>query len=978
MGLSFTGDGKYVGWSNLFNFSSIKTLEASEFLPKPRGRRYAYNKNAKLDITEDLKLIQSLEQKLEENKDSEELIIQRINAYSALIRKLNKVEDTHEIIKNEKPITCYSVSWNLKGGRDILNTVERHEITRVPVTLQEASDKNFISSHIQYTVQNLRNMIGAYSPIQMEALRSASLKSPKGEQASKLTLMNPATKWIMQRQNIVGKDVIGIAANGEKTSFMWHYWINNVLSKAKTDEDVKYIKFDFTSKRVAGRSSGNPSEIKINTLPQVNSENISSSLSPAARNIFMNNKLTGNITVDLMISQVLSAATDNAKELILDKINCDSNFANMYLFLITLGFNITDIVSFMTSPVVNFVANMVSSNIFSDNVDVTIDMALGLAQNSFDDKFFETYLGNNWANQIIYKINKAIKDNTNPFKSGSQLYYMAEDKIKGKIDDTAFEDAIIENLKNGNVEDFELNFRDKEGKIINNEIPLYKKFVFYKKKISQIKALRNFDPESQDVLDDINEFKKIRKGAQEFTNAASFLGINQGIKTSKADLNTFLGKMANAYKSNVSKLEGYKNLAEEYKNLNVQRFLTDEEYKNNIIEIYDSAKSCLNVFALIDQIPQYKSLYKLLDVVVQADENISMKSRIYNDAYNKIKKLGGWQISEKYQKGLLRGIDNVLIKTFFEKNLIKPIPYGKGTSVLNKFQMKTKAVHDGVINFSEITDVAKFKDYFENVIIPGLQRGVKYDYNSDKVVTEIPVAGLKENKFIQALIRGRDGNLPYYKCKFDLLLAKNNITTKKQLATIVKGLRELKDIKINGTSLSDLFMMYNLIVHKNYYGSERMTTLFESFLENSFNKNNFIYKYLNWLGKLDFKGEMLNYNLNDLMLEASSISQYTSGQTDPSYIYQDPNTNELTFKVKSFKNYVSQDYNMIISLPQDADVAKRLERIQNYFANWTLGGAYESYIKQTIDDIQTINSNILGTLSDLVQKGLLTIQKICK
>ena len=40
MGLSFDGNGCYVGWSNLFKYDSIETLKASEFLPMPKKKVY--------------------------------------------------------------------------------------------------------------------------------------------------------------------------------------------------------------------------------------------------------------------------------------------------------------------------------------------------------------------------------------------------------------------------------------------------------------------------------------------------------------------------------------------------------------------------------------------------------------------------------------------------------------------------------------------------------------------------------------------------------------------------------------------------------------------------------------------------------------------------------------------------------------------------------------------------------------------------
>ena len=56
----------------------------------------------------------------------------------------------------------------------------------------------------------------------------------------------------------------------------------------------------------------------------------------------------------------------NAKELILYNINSGSELAACYLHLIMMGMNINDIVSFMTSPAVNLISELVSSNMFDE------------------------------------------------------------------------------------------------------------------------------------------------------------------------------------------------------------------------------------------------------------------------------------------------------------------------------------------------------------------------------------------------------------------------------------------------------------------------------------------------------------------------------------------------------------------------------------------------------------------------------------
>jgi hypothetical protein len=52
-------------------------------------------------------------------------------------------------------------------------------------------------------------------------------------------MFNPLTKYIMQFQNLVGKNVISIAANGEKVWFNgYYYWIK--LLKEKKGEKLKF------------------------------------------------------------------------------------------------------------------------------------------------------------------------------------------------------------------------------------------------------------------------------------------------------------------------------------------------------------------------------------------------------------------------------------------------------------------------------------------------------------------------------------------------------------------------------------------------------------------------------------------------------------------------------------------------------------------------------------------------------------------
>jgi hypothetical protein len=70
----------------------------------------------------------------------------------------------------------------------------------------------------------------------------------------------------------------------------------------------------------------------------------------------------------LVNSSLLSAATDNAKELILAKINANPDMMKIYLYGIIVGIDFNDIASLMTSETVNALTALSVSNIFEESV----------------------------------------------------------------------------------------------------------------------------------------------------------------------------------------------------------------------------------------------------------------------------------------------------------------------------------------------------------------------------------------------------------------------------------------------------------------------------------------------------------------------------------------------------------------------------------------------------------------------------------
>lgn len=355
MGQSFD-DSVYVGWSNLFDYSTVETLQASKTLPIPRN---------------DLQMQQVIDRSFSIDNELQQIVLeldpaQRMRKLAKLIHKIND--------NNGK----YSIQTTNPEFERIINQIKKHQQYKIPYSKREAAYKNVASANIFEIVHSIRNRDQAYSDITMSDLQEQADASPKGKRIKQLNMINPLTKYIMQYQNLVGKEVIGIAANGEKDWFNLTYYYHNILRKG-TAKDLTYLTMDHTFSRIQGRSKGRPVETKVNHIPDIG--NVDKQLTRKLRTLFYKEtdleKGIDDKYVDQLISQLLSAATDNAKELILARINGGTKLAKYHIHLMMLGFSLDDIVSFMTSPVIELLDHYSKSD-FYNNVQNKVSIAQSL------------------------------------------------------------------------------------------------------------------------------------------------------------------------------------------------------------------------------------------------------------------------------------------------------------------------------------------------------------------------------------------------------------------------------------------------------------------------------------------------------------------------------------------------------------------------------------------------------------------------
>lgn len=927
LGLSFDDNGRYVGWSTLFNYSSEATLRASEYLPAPQKTKYtridikngvnldAYQQAIKTQLRHidqykrilrnnpndttaqnELAKAQSILDSIGLNLDPYIKEIQEAPDDVSTIRGYVKILNAINSIVVDKHVNiCYTESDEAKK---IITNLINHEFTTLSTEMTQSASKNFIASHVQNVIQDLENMITAYQPVEMEDLGLVADASPKGLQATKMTLLNPTTKLFMQHTAIVGKNVVGISANGIKASFMWYYYINDIIhhpEKWDFEKKLQYVKFKFNTKRLVGRHSGDLQDVTINTLSDLNLDNVSQDIINE-----LGNRLESTISVDNLGSQFVSAATDNMKVLYLDKINSSKKLAKMYSFMISLGFNLGDMVSFMTSDVVSFIDTLTETDRFND-FNIPINDAIALAK-------------------------------------GDSL----------------------------------------------------SKYAKFQDKIQALRRRYNLTDESRvnEINADIEEFVNLLEAANEFSNFSKLLGLNQGIPVTKVEIQKTLSFIESIFNNRLNEFKAKASQedaewAEEIEYLDSKKWLTNEEYREEIAEIYNHIKKCINIFDAFTSIPQFDAIRTIFASILYTDSVVSIKSKAFDKICNeaKVKKI---YMPDKYQETLLSSIDNEIVANFILSENIK-LPVKAGIRYLNPYFAFTEFSIDSEFSIKTKEDLAAFKYIFENTIIPLLKQGKTWNYVNGKIYESLDPE-IKSNPFIMALRKVRKNDLHYYTVDLNMLTIENSTDSQQKFQQYSQSLQKLSTKEFGGMMLSDWFMLYNLIITKNGYGSDKLTTLFDTFLKSK-TSTKLLNDYFKYVGDLDFekdveldtehldpKSSNLIIGFEDALISAAPIVKSTVGHKEP-YVLVNAGDGLM---LKQWDRGKYSDVGLILKKLKGEDIDAYLERVNNFTNYYTFGKSFSGELSKQINEIVTLGENTINLLNDFIIRGILSpIQKIC-
>ena len=889
MGYSFDGNGMYLGWSDLFDFSSVDHITASERLPLPKNIKYKELVSGINVSDEVLKVL-----------NSEENSVQRILQIANLIKKIYRNSNSED-----KIINIYLGNISDENKKYILSILEKHENTELSPKTKDEILKNFISSHIQQISNALGNLDENYSPVEINSLRVPARNTEKSKLSKSLTLYNPATVNIMQNQNMTGKAVTGIAANGQKALFMWRTATLEALNKGETD----MVTFNIELSGIQGRNNDEYNTVLIQTLPDLNSD--SKFYKEALK------KLYPKISSDNIGSQYISAATDNAKELILACINAGNKMAKCHLYLMSLGFDVEDIVKFMTSPAVSFIDKITEKNIFislDQDINYVIEWAIDYIKNPNDTKNLE------------------------------RVPSLLMNSIKSELDE-------VRKSKNMNI-----------------------------------------------FLSDLENLQKVLVGANEFSSFGRLLGINQGIPQTKEDLmkwkNSIKNVIAQAEKKlyisrknrrfDNEKMQKY-GVTNKYqtvysKNFDVNKWLDDPEYRKLTYEYYNHIKESLNVFYFLDKIPHFKQMYRALSVLNSIDRHISIKGQLINEYSAMLRELYPYA-PDTYEKKM-QGVFSELFIEQFIKGLDFPVKIEEDWTILDSNYREVIAKNK-TLRLRKDSDIASFKYIFEKYIIPKLKNGTLLSEDKSKEMMQ----NSDVLEFLNGLVTTSDHGKPMYMANINLTLKDIDPNTRLKYYKYLKGLKQLEKYYYGSQRISDLFIMYNLVVNKNQYGSERLTELFEDFVTDFEGKGqeSYMMKYLRFLGKEDYNETILekvkkSTSLKDILLKlAPQVSRETIGKikrSDPFIKTFDPQVGYTYWENTTYSNY-REIPKLMSKQPQELDKEYVL-RQRNQF-KYGFGLEYANYINNIIDGLNSDDvEEVEYTFEDIINsQNIITYNTKC-
>lgn len=671
----------------------------------------------------------------------------------------NAAQQVKEILKRD--------TWSLEQTKDIivnlyeiiLDTVNNHNtyLNYLNKNTLETIGKNYNMHNMHTIISDPINLIQAQAPIDEMTGPLKKIGNSSSVQKTNVLHRIPGdftNKALSIIENQVGKDGIGIAAVALKSFFGLSTYANMVL-KSNDPKSLDRIRLDKGSIRFKGKEY----KYLANTnLPLVLQENLLNSImdyvktneQSLQKNIFGDQNIQDIYThpdpikflqsiqwkypddinaliqvlndysalidiksqedMALVLSAMLSLATDNAKELQLAKLNAGTKTIDMYLYGLSIGIPFKDLFDTLTSKTGLILSKVMDGNVFID------DSGLFDFQSVFD--YFE--LGPKNLFQHIKDRQKLLGTKSyirKQLKSILKIDPKSSPTLKELIALLVESKKTIEEIRN------ELYTIPKgpnaDGASTNHTVDRLCAYVKLSRELNS---------------SDYNSIKFLQNGALEFREMGKLFGLNQGLPSSPTDIlmrvrsvEQLINQRLDILNSEAKRKGSNDKLGLDYK-INLVDFCYNQEYRQSMIDRYDEIKHTFNILDAISTTPHF---FNYLSQLALLHQGLMTTSKKYKYIYNKSLELTSPTSTSKDVEYIYRGLSN-----YYQEELINSWLYNKQV----RFNIPGKSlVNQDVKAFKGSTAIdivekeypiylgtddgnASFKYFMENVVIPKLQQ----------------------------------------------------------------------------------------------------------------------------------------------------------------------------------------------------------------------------------------------------------------
>lgn len=880
LGYSFDRSGKYIGWSPYFNLSSSTMLKVSETLPFPSGKKMEIVRTNDASLTNwGNDYVGS--GKLFNFNGSEVIFLPEydengelggLKAFSQFLRDIRANDNKLYVPANS------SLPFD-----KIAEYVDNHNMYLGSLKGDASMDmiRNFISTYMYNISLDPVNLVQSQSPIDKatEGIRKIGDTSASGQKVKKMTPGNTFNKHISLFENMAGKEVIGISAAGMKIFFALTQYYNSTLNSGNPSKQSHLL----FNKQIGGEDVRMLANSWIANPETVTNEAVMEALA----------SVDNYNDAALILSAILSLATDNAKELQLAKINAGADMVGMYLYGISVGIDFKTVASIMMSKTARIINRVKTGNVFNnDGGIVFLNGVFDYIEKGVDtaglDPEFMGEIGailnrdGKYEKMDNFIIRQALTRAINAVADGD---FMMDKKL-----------ALVSEIKEA-------------ANRLTNEASRVSSFKFIEKIEEYISNMLTINTEvvkgaNGQVFSPYSSIKTLYFGGSEMRRLGSILGLNQGLKTKVYDKLSFIRSFEDVFSSRFSEFDrdeairttqlsepsvvngvqttiggafqmladfvkadntdadGNVSDAKKYR-ISFQKFVTNESYRNNIIEFYNGVKHTFNILDAVWTLPHFRGYLQTAFMDYVSQRTISSKFRAINNIGSRVIDFYGFKSSKDIQnvyKGVQAFLDNFMVNSWM-KSAGKVVEVQKGVEVYT--QSGSSFITEGKTPILLGTEWgnATFKSWMESTVLPDLKEG-RLGENS-----RIPMT----NKFIKDLSPIRIDKTPTKKPTFIYTLPISMIPksdSEKVAYTVYKSeFNKLQSLRYYGYPISDLFFYYNLITFRNATTQNSLTSMFEQMLEDG--TSPLLNEYKNYISMFDTKSDAIegvDYMIDDVIM----------------------------------------------------------------------------------------------------------------